>query len=102
MLKHDGNFYCLNCLHLFGTENKLKEHENICKNHDYGYVEMPKEDRNILQYDHGEKYMKILFVIYADMESLLEKIGKCHSHLEKTSTTRISKHTASGYSLFTH
>ena len=36
--------------------------------------------------------MKILFVIYADMESLLEKIGKCNSNQEKTSTTRISKH----------
>ena len=53
---------------------------------------MPKEDRNILKYDHGEKYMKILFVIYADMESSLEKIGKCNCNLEKTSTTRISKH----------
>ena len=77
---------------MFRTENKLKEHENVCKNHDYCYVEMPKEDRNILKYDHGEKYMKILFVIYADMESLLEKIGKRNSNLEKTSTTRISKH----------
>ena len=36
--------------------------------------------------------MKILFVIYADMESLLEKIGKCNSNQENTSTTRISKH----------
>ena len=63
---------------------------------------MPKEDRNILKYDPAEKSMKILFVIYADMESSLEKIGKCHSHLEMTSTTRISKHNASSYSLFTH
>ena len=24
--KHDGDFYCLNCLHSFRTENKLKNH----------------------------------------------------------------------------
>ena len=32
--KHDGVLHCINCLHSFGTENKLKKHENICKNHD--------------------------------------------------------------------
>ena len=36
--KHDGDFYCLNCLYSFRTENKLKEHENVCKNHDYCYI----------------------------------------------------------------
>ena len=35
------------------------------------------------------------------MESLLEKIDTCHSNPEKLSTTKINKHTASGYSLFT-
>ena len=25
--KHHGYFYCLNCLHSFTTENKLKSHE---------------------------------------------------------------------------
>ena len=38
--RHDGDFYCLNCLHSFSTENKIKEHENVCKNHDYCYIEM--------------------------------------------------------------
>ena len=73
--KHDSHFYCLNCLHLFRTENKLKEREYVCTNHDYCYIEMSKEDKNILKYNHGETSMKIPFIIYADMESLLEKIG---------------------------
>ena len=33
--KNNGDFHCLNCLHSFRTENKLKEHENVCKNHYY-------------------------------------------------------------------
>ena len=78
-----------------------KEHENVCKNHDYCYIEMPKEEI-ILKHSYGEKSTKIPFIIYADMESLLEKMDIYHSNPEKTSATKISKHTASGYSLFMH
>ena len=35
------------------------------------------------------------------MESLFEKIGTCHNNPEKSSTTKINKHTASSYSSFT-
>ena len=45
--KHDGNFNCLNFLHSYRTKNKLKKPEKVCKNHDYCYVEMPK---NIINY----------------------------------------------------
>ena len=29
--KHHSDFYCLNCLQSFRTENKLKSHENVFK-----------------------------------------------------------------------
>ena len=41
--------------------------------------------------------MKVPFIIYADVESLLEKINACHDNPEKSSTTKINKHTPSGY-----
>ena len=25
-----GDFYCLNCFHLYNTKNKLKQHERVC------------------------------------------------------------------------
>ena len=74
----------------------------MCKNHDYRYVEMPEKEKKILKYNYGEKSMKVLFIIYADLESLLDKMNTCHNNLEKSSTTKIKKHTPSGYSLFTH
>ena len=37
---------------------------------------MPEEDNKILKYNHGEKSMRALFVIYADLESLLEHLSK--------------------------
>ena len=61
--KHNEGFYCLNCFHSFRTENKLKKHYNVCKNHHYCYVEMPKEDNKILKYNHGETSMKVPFII---------------------------------------
>lgn len=46
--------------------------------------------------------MKILFVIYADTESLLKKIQTCDNNPENSLASKITKHTASGYSLLTH
>ena len=45
--------------------------------------------------------MKHPFVIYVDLECLLEKISTCHNNPEKWSAIKINKHTPSGYSLFT-
>ena len=45
--------------------------------------------------------MNVPFIIYADLESLLGKMNNCHNNPEKSSTTKISKHTPSGYSLLT-
>ena len=52
--KHDDDYCCVNCLHSFRIENKLKSHENICKNHGYCYIKMSEKDKNILKYNHVE------------------------------------------------
>ena len=44
--KHDGDFYCLNCLHSFRTENKFRSHEKVCKNKDFWGIAMPIERDN--------------------------------------------------------
>ena len=46
--------------------------------------------------------MKVHFIIYVDTESLLEKMDTHHSNPEKSSSTKINKHTACCFSLFTH
>ena len=90
---NNGDFYCLNCFQSYTTENKLKKQKKICENHDYCYVEMSEEDNKVLRYNQGEKYMKVPFIIDADAESLLEKMNTCHNNPEKSSTTKINKHT---------
>ena len=99
---HNGDFYCLNCFRAYTTKNKLEAHKKICENHDYCHVEMPNEDNKIIKYNQREKSIKFPFIIYADLECLLEKISTCYNNPEESSTTEINKHTLSGYSLFTH
>ena len=62
---------------------------------------MPEEDNKILKYNHVEKSMRAPFVIYADLERLPEKMSTCHNNPKKSSTTKVNKHTPSGYSFFT-
>ena len=42
--------------------------------------------------NHGVKSMKASFIIYADLEFLLEKMSTCYDSPEKSSTTKINKH----------
>ena len=99
---HAGDFFCLNCFCAYSTKNKFEAHKKICENHDYCHVEMPTKDNNIIKHNHGEKSIKLPFVIYADLECLLEKISACQNNPNKSSTAKINKHTPSGYPLFTH
>ena len=55
---HNGDFYCLNCLHSYRRKSKLKKHEKICKNHDFYHLKMPDVDNNILESKPGKKVTK--------------------------------------------
>ena len=62
---------------------------------------MPTKNNNIIKYNHGEKSMKVPFVIYADLECLLKKMSTCIINPNESSTTKINKHIPSSYSIFT-
>ena len=62
---------------------------------------MPNKDNNTIEFNQKD-YGKAPFVIYADLECLLEKISTCYNNPEESSTTKMNKHTQSGYSLFTN
>ena len=42
-----GDFYCLNCLHSFATENKRESHKKVCENKYFHNDIMPSEDTKI-------------------------------------------------------
>ena len=81
---HHEDFYCLNCFNSYTTKNKLKEHEEICNNHDSCRIEMPKWVEKILKYNPGEKSLKAPFAIYLDLECLLKKEQLRQNNLEQS------------------
>ena len=99
---NNGDFYYPNCFCSYRTKNRLDLHKKVCENRDYCQVEMPNEDNKIIKYNQGEKSIKLPFIIYADLECLLEKMNTCYNNPKESSTTEINKHTPSGYLLFAH
>ena len=83
---HKEDFYCLNCFHSYRTKNKLEAHKKICENHDYCREKMSNKDHNKIKYNQGEKSIKLPFIVYADLECLLEKISTCYNNPEESST----------------
>ena len=94
--KHKGDFYCLNCLHSFRTENKLKSHEKVCKYQDFCVILKSSGKDKILEFNRYKKSDKIPHIIYADIESLIKKINGCANNPEKSSTIKIGEHIPSG------
>ena len=98
---HDGDFYCLNCFHSYTAKRKLKKHERVCKYHDFCDIIIPDEDNKILKYNPGEQSLKVPFIVYADLECLLQKINTCQNNPDKSYTEKKAEHIPSGYSLVT-
>ena len=62
---------------------------------------MTSEDTKILDFNQYQKSDKASFIIYADRECLIEKIDGCKNNPEISSTTKISEHIQSGFSMST-
>ena len=62
---------------------------------------MPSEKENILKFYQYVKSDKMLYIIYADVESLVNKINWCANNPEKASPTKIRDHIPCGYSMST-
>ena len=51
---------------------------------------MPDEGNKIFKYNYGEKLLKTPFLIYPDLEYLLEKMHSYRNHREKYYTEKKS------------
>ena len=62
---------------------------------------MLSEDSKIIEFNQYQKSDKALFIIYADLECIIEKIDGRKNNPENSSTTKVSEHIPSGFSLST-
>ena len=64
-------------------------------------IVMASEKDNISGFNQYMKSDKVLYIIYADTESLIKKKDGCVNNPEKSSTTKIGEHIPCGYSMST-
>ena len=55
MSKYQNDFYCLNCLDSFATENKRESHKLVRKNKDIYNVVMTSKDTETLEFTQYQK-----------------------------------------------
>ena len=55
------------------------------------------EDTKILEFNQYQKSDKAQFIIYVDLECIIETIDGCKNNLENSSATKVSKHIPSDF-----
>ena len=97
---HRGDFYCLNCFNSYNTKNKLKEHEEICNNHNRCRIEMPEQVNKTIKHNPEEKSLKGQFAVHLDLDCILKKVQSCQNKPEKSYTEKKARDEPSGWSMF--
>ena len=98
---NNGDFYCPNFLHPFGTKNKLESYKIACENKDFWNVIMRSQDTKILEINQNKISDEASFIIYADLECVIQRIDGYKTNPENSSTTKVSEHIPSGFSMST-
>ena len=99
--KHHSDFYSLVCLHAFATQIKRQSHKEVCKKKDFCNAVMPSKDTKRSEFNQYQIFDKAAFLIYADLECLIENIDGCKNNPENSYTTKVGEHTRSGFSVST-
>ena len=83
----------------FSAECKLKSHKKACEEKDFCSIVM--QGTKILEFNQYRKSDNTPFVIYADLEYLIEKIDGCKNNPENSSTTKVSSRIPQSFSMLT-
>ena len=58
---------------------------------------MPSKGSKTLEFNQYQKSDKTPFIIYTDLECIIEKIDGCKNNPENSSTPKVSEHIPSGF-----
>ena len=86
----------MNCLQGFKEESSRNEHIGYCKDNKLVRIEMLQK-RPIVEYSDGQFQFKVLFIMYANFESILGPTQGPGNNPRISTTRRINIHTLSGW-----
>ncbi|DAC81320.1 PolB [Mayetiola barley midge adintovirus] len=89
--------FCDRCLNYFTTATKLSEHLVNCFAQNECQIEMPPEDNCEILFTEKKKQLKIPFIVYADIESILKKPDGKFPKTETTSAYQQHEAFSIGY-----
>ena len=90
-------YICNYCLYSFKQKETLEKHEVSCSEHAAVTAEYPVEPMNILKIKNFGHTLETPFAIYADFESILERVDDD----ESKSTRKLNKHVPCGFACLT-
>ena len=86
----------MNCLQGFWEEKSRDEHVGYCKDNESVRIEMLHK-KPIVEYSDGQFQFKVLFIMYADFESILKLISGPGNNPRISSTRGINVHVPAGW-----
>ena len=96
--KHESRkHFCMYCLQCFSSERVLNNHkENCIQLNGTQAVKMPTKDNSILKFNNYHKQQPTPFVIYADIEALLQKVERGQPDSNESYTEKFQRHVDCG------
>ena len=91
--------FCMNYLQDFMQESSRDQHQAYCEDNESVRVEMPKQGSTV-EFKDGQNQFKVPFIMYADVELILELIESPNRNLYRSYTNEINQHTPSGWCVY--
>ena len=81
----------MNCLQVFPSEISRDKHFEYCKDNETVRIEMPKEG-SFVKFHDGQYQFKVPYIMYTDLEEILESIEGSTPSPEESYTKEINKY----------
>ena len=91
----------MNCLHSSRIKNKFETHKKVRGNKNFCTVIIPSKDTKVFEFNQYQKSDQVSFIVYPDVEFIIEKIDGCKNNPENSSKTKVIEHIPSGFLMST-
>ncbi|XP_076671463.1 uncharacterized protein LOC143370346 [Andrena cerasifolii] len=98
----EKKFICDQCLHYFGSAEKLEAHTVDCREMNDCAILLPSQDNNWLSFDGYGRKERLPFVVYADLECIIEKTENVQKDAGEHKLCTYQKHKVHSIGYYMH